>query len=237
MIEYLVIEDDGGVDGASHQGVAQGVKVLLEGGGRVADGDPHVDEAGELLLETLDDIVKSDNGLDLNLVLLLVDINMLEFSCIILHLSLADPDELRLVLLDGVPGDVAELSVLADLVGRPGAQRLAVDIDHGLLSQVEPDDLAVLGVDGSAHLLQALLESLSCGLATEVDLVSGDPPEVGASGNRLRQLLDLLKMVSHGHGLPYLGIVTHPKYTLHLKSLSPVCSHLRQDRGSCGPAS
>ena len=111
----LVIEDDGSVDGSSHQGVTQGVKVLLEGRGGVTHWNPHVDEAGELLLETLDDIVKSDNGLDLNLILLLVNIDTLEFTIIILHLALADPDKLSLVLLDGVPGDVAELSVLANL--------------------------------------------------------------------------------------------------------------------------
>ena len=200
---YLVIEDDGGVDGGSHQGVAQGVKVLLEGRGGVTDGYPHMDEARELLLEALDDIVKSDNGLDLHLILLLVDINILELVRIILHLSLANSDELSLVLLQLVPGDIAELRVLSDLVGGPGTQRLTIDIDHGLLSQVEPDDLAVLGV-GGGHLLQSLLEALVSGLTAAVDLVSGHSPEVGASGNRVRKLLDLLKVISHhcwvGHG-------------------------------------
>ena len=114
---YLVIEDDWGVDGGSHQGVAQGVKVLLERRGRVTDGYPHMDEAGELLLEALDDIVKSDNGLDLHLILLLVDVHILELFRIILHLSLANSDELSLVLLQLVPGDIAELRVLTDLGG------------------------------------------------------------------------------------------------------------------------
>ena len=103
------------------------------------------------------------------------------------------------------------LITLHSLVGVSGGERLAIDIDHGLLSQVEPDDLAVLGVDGSTHLLQALLKALSCGLATQVDLVSGDPPEVGTAGNGLWQLLNLFEVVGHGHSLPYLGIVTHPK--------------------------
>ena len=102
----LVIEDDGSVDGSSHQGVTQGVKVLLEGRGGVTHWNPHVDEAGELLLETLDDIVKSDNGLDLNLILLFIDIHILELVGIIFHLSLAHPDELSLVLLQLVPGDI-----------------------------------------------------------------------------------------------------------------------------------
>ena len=42
-------------------------------------------------------------------------------------------------------GDVSELSVLADLVGGPGANGVAVDVDVGLLPHVEPDDAAVLG--------------------------------------------------------------------------------------------
>ena len=42
-------------------------------------------------------------------------------------------------------GDVAELSVLADLVWRPGADGVAVDVDVGLLPHVQPDDAAILG--------------------------------------------------------------------------------------------
>ena len=41
-------------------------------------------------------------------------------------------------------GDVAELSVLADLVWRPGADGVAVDIDARLLTHVQPDDAAIL---------------------------------------------------------------------------------------------
>jgi hypothetical protein len=42
-------------------------------------------------------------------------------------------------------GDVAELGVLSDLVGGPGADGVAVNVDDGLLPHVDPDDLAVLG--------------------------------------------------------------------------------------------
>ena len=41
------------------------------------------------------------------------------------------------------------------------------------------------------------------------DLVSWDPPEVGHPGDGVGQLLDLLKVVGHGHSLPYLGVVRH----------------------------
>merc|ERR1712045_84764 len=143
--------------------------------------------------------MEGDNGLDLNLVLLLVDINKLELAVIVLHLSFANTNKLSLILLELLPLNIAKLSVLSDLVGRPGAERLPIDIDGRLLPQVEPDNLAVLGVDGAAHLLQSLLEAISSGLAAQVDLVAGDPPEVGASGDWVGQLLDLLEVVGHGH--------------------------------------
>ena len=42
------------------------------------------------------------------------------------------------------------------------------------------------------------------------DLVSRHPPEVGHARDGIRQLLNLLKVVGHGHGLPYLRVVRHP---------------------------
>ena len=42
-------------------------------------------------------------------------------------------------------GDVSQLCVLADLVWRPGADGVAVDVDVGLLPHVQPDDAAILG--------------------------------------------------------------------------------------------
>ena len=40
-------------------------------------------------------------------------------------------------------------------------------------------------------------------------LVSRHPPEVGDPRQRLGQLLDLVEVVGHGHGLPDLGVVRH----------------------------
>ena len=80
------------------------------------------------------------------------------------------------------------------------------------------------------HLVEGGLQGSCSGLATAVhlnhfsirireitmiifsddgDLVSGDPPEVGHPGDGVGQLLDLLKVVGHGHSLPYLGVVRH----------------------------
>merc|ERR1719195_907643 len=208
---HLIIENDGGVDGCSHKCVAQSVKILLQGRCRVANRDPHVNQTRKLLLESLNDIMEGDNGLDLNLILLLVNINKLELAIIVLHLSFAYTNKLSFILLQLLPLNIAKLGVLSDLVGRPGAERLPIDIDRRLLPQVEPDDLAILGVDGAAHLLKSLLETISSGLATQVNLVPGDPSEVGASRDGVGQLLDLLEVVGHGHSLPYLRIVRHPQ--------------------------
>ena len=141
---YLVIEDDGSVDGCSHQGVAQGVEVLLEGRGRVTHGYPHVDKAGELLLETLDGLGETLELLDLDLGLLLVNVNNLELVAVRLEPLLDSLQELQLPLLDDVPGDSPELGVLPNLVGRPGADGLAIDVDVRLLSDIKPDDGAIL---------------------------------------------------------------------------------------------
>ena len=40
-------------------------------------------------------------------------------------------------------------------------------------------------------------------------LVSRDPPKVGHPGDRLGELLDLVKVVSHGGCLPYLWLISH----------------------------
>ena len=45
----LVADDDWAVDGGADEGLDEDVKVGLSRGGRVADGDPHVVQAGEVL--------------------------------------------------------------------------------------------------------------------------------------------------------------------------------------------
>ena len=76
-------------------------------------------------------------------------------------------------------------------------ERLTIDVDSRFLSQVEPDDGSILGIDGAANLLQGLLEALDGGLAAAVDLEAGHAAEVGTSGDRVRQLLNLVEMVGH----------------------------------------
>ena len=163
-------------------------------------------QAGELLLETLDGLRETLELLDLNLGLLLVHINNLELISVRLEPLLDSLEELELPLLDDVPGDGPELGVLPDLVRGPGAHGLTIDIDIRLLSDIKPDDGAVLeliscvlrrklfhdhlGVDIAADLVQGSLKSGQGGLTAAVDLVSGDSAEVGTSGDGLRQLGD-----------------------------------------------
>ena len=82
----------------------------------------------------------------------------------------ADLDELLLVLLDAFASDVAQLSVLADLVGRASAVGVAVDVDDRLLAHVEPYDLVGLGVGLTAGLVDGVLEAGDGRLAAAVDL-------------------------------------------------------------------
>ena len=162
MSHYLVTDDDGGVDGAAHQGLADDVEVGLGGSGGVTHGDPHVHQTRELLLEALDGLRETLELLDLYLGLLLVHINNLEFIPVSLEPLLDSLEELQLPLLDDVPGDGPELGVLPDLVGGPGAHGLTIDIHIRLLSDIKPDDGAVL-------------ENIQIISWTEAEIVSGSP--------------------------------------------------------------
>merc|ERR1719209_977832 len=119
------------------------------------------------------------------------------------------PPVLGFVSIESRSGDSSKLGILADLVWRPGADGSSIDVHIWLLPHVQPDDLPILGVDGAAHLLEAVLEALCSGLATAVDLVAWDPTEVRTANNGVGQLLDLLEVVRHGRSLPYLRIVGH----------------------------
>merc|ERR1719431_275627 len=118
-------------------------------------------------------------------------------------------NKLGLVGLKLSSSDVAKLSILPDLVRRAGTHGLTVDVHARLLPHVQPDDLASLRVDLTTHLVESDLQSGEGRLATAVDLVAGHPAEVWNPGNRIRQLLDLFKVVGHGDGLPYLGVLRH----------------------------
>merc|ERR1712241_1553256 len=123
----LVIDNDGSVDAGAHQGVDNDVKVSLQRSTRVAHGHPHVEQAGVLLLQLLNMGAQGLDVLDLNLLGILVDVHILELATILLSPGLAGLLEGNLLFLDRVTGDIAKLSVLSDLVGRPGAEGLTVD--------------------------------------------------------------------------------------------------------------
>merc|ERR1711917_65572 len=110
----LAVDNDGAVDGGALQSLAKSVEVSLSGGSRVADGDPLVDQAGELLLEPLNDQGEGGQFLDLHLVFRLVDVDVLELAIVALGATLHNSHELLLVLLDGVTSDIAELGVLSN---------------------------------------------------------------------------------------------------------------------------
>ena len=189
-----------------------------------------MDEAGELLLHPLDGLAETlqllhirglysalllvlKAYLDLNLRLLLVDVNHLQLATISLLSSLDLFQELHLVLLDNVPGDISKLCVLSNLeegiycnlmindniflIWRSGADRLSIDVDIRLLSQVEPDDGTVLGVGVATDFLQSCLEASQGWLTTAVHLEPGNSPEVWTARNGFRELLDFVEMIQH----------------------------------------
>jgi hypothetical protein len=204
----LAVDDNGGVDVGAEESVADGVKVLLQGSGRVAHRDPVVGESGECLLDLLDDVVEGLDGLDLDLLLGLGDLDDLDFALAGLDAAFEDLLELDFVILHGFAGDVSELGVLSNLVGGSGADGVAVDIDDGLLSHVDPHNFAVLGVLVADSLVDGIDEALSGGLTAAVDLVARHSAEVGcALDDSVLELLDLFEVVGHGGGLPDLGVI------------------------------
>merc|ERR1719468_665920 len=205
----LAVNNDGAVNCRALQGLAKVVEVALSGGGRVAHGDSHVNKAGELFLQALNDGGQSLQLLDLQLRLLLVDINNLQLVAVALSTALQNSEEFLFVLLHGVTGDVTELSILTDLVGGSGADGAAVHINNRLLAHVKPDDLIGLGVEVTASLVDGIFESSQGGLAAAVDLVARHTTEVGDALNDILQLLDLFKVILHGSSLPDFRIVSH----------------------------
>merc|ERR1719228_759568 len=206
----LVSHDDGGVDGGADQGVADDVEVCLQGRGRVAHRNTPVNQAGEIFLCLQHSFGEGGQLLDLDLLLFLADGDILQLAAVLLHAALNHLEELGLIGLDEVTGDSSKLGIFSNLVWWPRANWLAVDIDIGLLPQVQPDDWAVLGVDGASHLLKDVLDAIEGGLAAGVDLVAWDPVEVGTTWEGIRQLLHLVELVGHGRGLPYFRVVRHP---------------------------
>merc|ERR1712001_201748 len=125
-----------------------------------------MDKTGELFLDLLNNIMEGDNGLCFNLMLLLSSI---------LGFALKHFDKFCLILLDSIPGDVSQLSVFSDLVWRSGAEWFSIDIDHGLLPHVDPDNLARLGIDLATGLVESIFKSRGSWLSAAVDFVPGNP--------------------------------------------------------------
>jgi len=200
----LAIDNDGAVDVGAEDGLAQGVEVTLQGGGGVADRDAVVGEAGELLLQLLDDVMKGDHFLDLDLGFLLGDVSDLDLTTVLLGALLENLDELGLLGFDTGAGYVAQFGVLANFVGGSGANWGAINVNNGFLPHVEPNDWAILGPFVAAGLFNGLFKAFLGGLAAAVDLVARDPAKVGYSLKLVGQFLDLFEMVQHGRSLGYV---------------------------------
>jgi hypothetical protein len=98
----LAVDDDGRADVGADERLADGVEVSLEGGGRVADGDPVMPQAGVLRLQALHDGVQGLDLADDDLALVLVDVDKLELAVAVLGARLEHLAELLLVGLDHV---------------------------------------------------------------------------------------------------------------------------------------
>merc|ERR1719397_1085699 len=183
------------------------------GAAGVKDGDPPVNQTGELFLQTLHGLAETLQLLNLNLRLFLVDVNHLQLATVGALPPLNLFEKLHLILLDNVPGDISQFSVLSDLVRRPGTDGLTIDVDVRFLSQIEPDDRPVLGVDVTTDFLQSSLKPGQSGLTTAVNLEARNSPEVWTAGDGIRQFLDFVKMIQHADRslhVPHVGGLSCP---------------------------
>merc|ERR1712142_1225754 len=165
-----------------------------------------MNQVWKLFFQVVHHFGQGDHLLDVHGVLLLVHINILKLSISILDTTVDNPEELFFILVKIFSSDIAKLSILSNLVGRSCTHWASIDINNGFLAHIQPDDLSVLGVDGSTDLFQGSLESGNCWLTTAIDLVTRHSSKVWNSINFIWKFLDLLKVVGHGHSLPYLGV-------------------------------
>ena len=96
----MAVDNDRAVDIGTDHGTAQGVEVSFQGSGRVADGDAVVREAGESLLDLLNDVMEGDELLDFDFAFFLGDIDDFDFATAILGPLLQDLDEFGLFSFD-----------------------------------------------------------------------------------------------------------------------------------------
>merc|ERR1719154_572190 len=193
----LVIDDDGGVDCSSDQGLADSVKICFIRSCRVADWHSPVNKSREFLLQTLDDFTEAFQFLNFNFQSLLVDINSLQFASIVIlpHFTLLC--KLDFIRFCNISGNISQLSILSNLVGWASTNGLTIDIYNRFLSEVEPDDGFILGIGISTNFVQSCFKSSNCRLATAVNFEAWNSSEVWTSWNWIWKFLDFVKGVSH----------------------------------------
>merc|ERR1719420_1482036 len=156
----LAVEDDGAGGGGVLQHGHDLVKVGLDGGLLLVGGDPEGLELGHLLLDGGVDLVESGDTSQLLGDLLVVSslLGMLT-ELILEELEVISPllDLLGKGVLEG--GDVlriVHLKMKVDVVGVSGGERLAINVNNGLLPEVNPEDVFLISVlleDGLKALL------------------------------------------------------------------------------------
>ena len=94
---YLAVDNDGAVDVGADEGAAEGIEIGFEGSGGVADGDAVVGKAGVFGLQSLNNVMKTDNFFDLNFGFFLWNIDNFDFATVVRGAGLQDFDEFDLV--------------------------------------------------------------------------------------------------------------------------------------------
>ena len=105
-----------------------------------------MNKARKLLLQSFNDIMESYNRLDFNLILLLVDINKLEFSIVVLHFSFTHSDKLYLIFLHFVPGDISKFSIFSYFVGWSSTNWISIYIYYWFLTHIYPNYWTILRI-------------------------------------------------------------------------------------------
>merc|ERR1719264_265400 len=201
----LAVEDDGAGGGGVLEHGHNLVIVGLHRGLFLVGGDPEGLELGHLLLDGGVDLVESgDAGQLLSDLLVICSVLGMLTELILEELEVISPllDLLGKGVLKG--GDVlrvVHLKMKVDVVRVSGGERLAINVNNGLLPEVNPEDVFLISVlleDG----LKALLETIDRGLACAEDGEARKPSEVGSPiglGGALGQSVNALEGICHSH--------------------------------------
>merc|ERR1712038_1976910 len=119
------------------------------------------------------------------------------------------PTKFGLISFNRFSSNIAKFSVFSNFVWRSGAARTSIDIYNRFLSHIQPNNGSIFRPFFATSLLNGGSKSINGGLTATVNFVAGHASEIRNSFDFVFEFLDFIKVVLHGHSLPYFWIIWH----------------------------